>query len=68
LPILVLAQVALEKTGFGPLELTALTGTITLALCYAIHAAYESVAHLAAKKSAANLIGAKGPVGDAAQG
>jgi hypothetical protein len=41
LPILVLVQVAMEKTRFGPLELTVLTGCITLALCYLIYAVYE---------------------------
>ncbi|HEX7641666.1 MAG TPA: acyltransferase [Burkholderiaceae bacterium] len=68
LPILVLVQTAMEKTAFGPLELAVLSGAITLALCYAIHAAYESVAHSAVKKSAANPVRAKGPAGDAAQG
>lgn len=41
LPILVLVQKLMEQTAFGPLELTVLTGTITLAICYAIYAAYE---------------------------
>lgn len=41
LPILVLIQLAMEKTSLGPLELTLATGTVTLAICYAIHALYE---------------------------
>jgi peptidoglycan/LPS O-acetylase OafA/YrhL len=41
LPILVLVQLAMEKTTLGPLALTVLTGAITLALCYVIYALYE---------------------------
>ena len=41
LPILVVIQMALEHSGLGPLTLTILTGALTVALCYAIHAAYE---------------------------
>ncbi len=41
LPILVLIQLAMEKTSFGPLELTLVTGTITVSICYAIRALYE---------------------------
>ena len=59
LPILVVVQVAMEKTVFGPLELTILTGSITLALCYAIHAAYEL---------ATGPVRSKAPIGNAAQG
>jgi peptidoglycan/LPS O-acetylase OafA/YrhL len=40
LPILVLIQLALEKTSFGPLTLTLVSGTLTVAVCYAIYALY----------------------------
>jgi fucose 4-O-acetylase-like acetyltransferase len=52
LPILVLIQLAMEKTGFGPLELTLLTGTITVAICYAIRALYELATRTGAARAA----------------
>ncbi len=46
LPVLVIIQMAMEHSALGPLTLTLLTGTLTVALCYAIHAAYEIVSAL----------------------
>lgn len=43
LPILVEIQWAMEKTSLGPLTLTILTGTMTIAVCYAISGGYDSL-------------------------
>jgi len=43
LPILIMVQMAMEHTALGPLTLTVVAGTLTLAPCYAIHAGYEMV-------------------------
>ena len=53
LPILIMIQMAMEHTALGPLALTVVTGTLTLAICYAIHAAYET----ASGKIKAYLVG-----------
>lgn len=40
LPILVVIQEAMEKTSFGPLTLTIVTGTLTIVICYMLAGGY----------------------------
>lgn len=41
LPMLVIIQKAMEQTTLGPLELTLITGSLTILICYGLSALYE---------------------------